>query len=42
MTPYVFIAVFPIYWMAITAFKQDPDLYRMEQYPVLVQPGRPR
>jgi multiple sugar transport system permease protein len=33
LTPYVVIAVFPIYWMAITAFKQDPDLYRMENFP---------
>ncbi len=33
LTPYVVIAVFPIYWMAITAFKQDPDLYRMEHFP---------
>ena len=27
------LAVFPIYWMAITAFKQDPDLYRMDAIP---------
>ena len=27
------IAVFPIYWMAITAFKQDADLYRMDVVP---------
>jgi multiple sugar transport system permease protein len=33
LAPYVVIAVFPIYWMAITAFKQDPDLYRMEHFP---------
>ncbi len=33
LTPYIIIAVFPIYWMAITAFKQDPDLYRMENIP---------
>jgi multiple sugar transport system permease protein len=33
LAPYVLIAVFPIYWMAITAFKQDPDLYRMENIP---------
>jgi multiple sugar transport system permease protein len=25
--------VFPIYWMLITAFKQDPDLYRMDHFP---------
>ena len=31
--PFVVIAVFPIYWMLITAFKQDPDLYRMENFP---------
>ena len=34
LTPYIIIAVFPIYWMAITAFKQDPDLYRMDQFPL--------
>ncbi len=33
LAPYVVIAVFPIYWMAITAFKQEPDLYRMENIP---------
>ena len=33
LTPFVFMAVFPIYWMVITAFKQDPDLYRMENIP---------
>ena len=34
LTPYVVIAIFPIYWMAITALKQDPDLYRMDQFPL--------
>src|SRR5262245_12873151 len=34
ITPYVVIAVFPIYWMVITAFKQDPDLYRMDAFPL--------
>src|SRR5438445_9426973 len=34
LTPYIVIAIFPIYWMAITAFKQDPDLYRMDQFPL--------
>jgi multiple sugar transport system permease protein len=33
VTPFVVIAVFPIVWMAITAFKQDVDLYRMDQFP---------
>jgi multiple sugar transport system permease protein len=33
LTPYVVIAVFPIYWMLITAFKQEPDLYRMDHVP---------
>src|SRR2546425_13179512 len=36
LTPYIIIAGFPIYWMAITAFKQDPDLYRMDQVPLSV------
>ena len=34
LAPYIVIAIFPIYWMAITAFKQDPDLYRMDQFPL--------
>jgi multiple sugar transport system permease protein len=33
LTPFIVIAVFPIYWMAITAFKQDQDLYRMDIFP---------
>ena len=33
LAPFVFMAVFPIYWMLITAFKQDPDLYRMDNIP---------
>lgn len=33
LAPFVVIAVFPIYWMAITAFKQDADLYRMDVAP---------
>src|SRR5207344_3374762 len=33
LTPFVLIALFPIGWMAITAFKQDADLYRMDQVP---------
>jgi multiple sugar transport system permease protein len=33
LTPFVLIAVFPIYWMLITAFKQEPDLYRMGNIP---------
>jgi len=28
------IAVFPVYWMVITAFKQDADLYRMDVVPL--------
>src|SRR6266436_977726 len=34
ITPYIIIAVFPIYWMVITAFKQNPDLYRMDVFPL--------
>jgi len=33
VTPFVLIAVFPIYWMLITAFKQNPDLYQMGNFP---------
>ena len=33
LAPFVVIATFPIYWMAITAFKQDADLYRMDVAP---------
>ena len=27
LAPFVVFAIFPVYWMAITAFKQDGDLY---------------
>jgi len=33
VTPFVVAAVFPVFWMAITAFKDDADLYRMDQMP---------
>ncbi len=33
LAPFVFIAIFPVYWMAITAFKEDADLYRMDLVP---------
>ena len=33
LAPFLFIAVFPIYWMVITAFKQEPDLYVMGNIP---------
>ena len=33
LAPFVVIAVFPVYWMAITAFKQEADLYRMDVVP---------
>ena len=33
LTPFLIIAVFPILWMLITAFKQEPDLYRMDHVP---------
>jgi len=33
VTPFLVIAVFPIYWMAITALKQEPDLYRIQNIP---------
>ena len=33
LTPFLVMAVFPVFWMAVTAFKQDPDLYRMDVVP---------
>jgi multiple sugar transport system permease protein len=33
LVPFVVIALFPIYWMTITALKQDADLYRMDVVP---------
>ena len=33
LTPYLIIAVFPIFWMLITALKQESDLYRMDVVP---------
>ena len=33
LVPFLIIAVFPIFWMLITALKQEPDLYRMDVVP---------
>ena len=33
LAPFVVVAVFPIFWMAITAFKEEADLYRMDLVP---------
>ncbi len=33
LLPFLVITVFPICWMAITALKQEPDLYRMDIVP---------
>ena len=33
LAPFVVIAMFPILWMSITAFKQDADLYRVDVSP---------
>ena len=33
LTPFLVIAVFPVFWMLITALKQEPDLYRMDVVP---------
>ena len=34
LAPFVVIAVFPVVWMAITAVKEEADLYRMDQFPL--------
>jgi multiple sugar transport system permease protein len=34
LAPFVVIAMFPVFWMAITAFKEEADLYRMDQFPL--------
>ncbi len=33
LTPFLVLAVFPLFWMLITALKQEPDLYRMDIVP---------
>jgi multiple sugar transport system permease protein len=33
LAPFLVIALFPVSWMAITAFKEEADLYRMDQVP---------
>ena len=33
LMPFLVIAVFPIFWMAITAIKQDADLYLVDAVP---------
>jgi multiple sugar transport system permease protein len=34
LAPFVVVALFPVLWMAITAFKEEGDLYRMDQFPL--------
>ena len=33
LSPYLFVVLFPFYWMIITAFKRDRDLYNLETAP---------
>ena len=33
LSPYLFVVLFPFYWMIITAFKRDRDLYNLETSP---------
>jgi multiple sugar transport system permease protein len=33
LAPFLVIALFPLLWMLITALKQEPDLYRMDNIP---------
>ena len=33
LTPFLILAVFPIFWMLVTALKQESDLYRMDVVP---------
>ena len=33
LSPFLVIAVFPIFWMVITVIKQDADLYLMDAVP---------
>ncbi len=33
LVPFLLIAVFPVFWMAVTAVKQESDLYRMDVVP---------
>ncbi len=33
LAPFIVVAVFPVVWMAITAFKEEADLYRVGQTP---------
>jgi len=33
LTPFLVFALFPVAWMAITAFKEEADLYRMDAIP---------
>jgi multiple sugar transport system permease protein len=39
LAPFVVVAVFPVFWITITAFKEDTDLYRMDQNPFWFHTG---
>jgi len=34
LLPFVVVSLFPVLWMAITAFKEEADLYRMGGVPL--------
>jgi multiple sugar transport system permease protein len=37
LAPYLFVVLFPFYWMVITTFKQDSDLYNLTTAPFWFQ-----
>jgi multiple sugar transport system permease protein len=39
LLPFLLFAVFPFYFMAITSFKQDRELYNRESVPLLIREG---
>ena len=39
LVPYLFFALFPFYFMMITSFKPDAELYNLKSVPFLVQTG---
>ena len=39
LTPFVFFALFPFYYMVVTSLKPNPELYDLKAVPLLVQTG---
>jgi ABC-type glycerol-3-phosphate transport system permease component len=39
LAPFIFFALFPFYFMFVTSFKRNAELYSLTSIPILIQSG---